>query len=211
MKYYVRVMIISMVAFIQFPMLVHGSQVTTERLLKDSDFYRGGRVEGISWDVNVQNIEQNKLKNEINVKVKIAHKKGKQFALVRFVAPTKYRGQKLLLREHNMWFSKPNLRRPIPISSRQRLSGSASNADIASANYFEDYTAVFLPEESVDGVPCYTLDLTAKTNLVSYYRIKYWIRKDNHQGVKAEFYGKTGKLIKTAKFRYGNKVAHEFD
>ena len=116
-----------------------------------------------------------------------------------------------MLREHNMWFSKPNLRRPIPISSRQRLSGSASNADIASANYFEDYIAVFLPEESVDGVPCYTLDLTAKTNLVSYYRIKYWIRKDNHQGVKAEFYGKTGKLIKTAKFRYGNKVAHEGD
>jgi len=194
--------------FMLFPLSLQADQVAVDTLLKDSDFYRGGRIEGVSWNVHVKNIEQSKIKNEISVEVDIAHKKRKQFALINFLTPVKYRGQKLLLREHNMWFSKPSLRRPVPISSRQRLSGAASNADIASANYFEDYTAQMLSPESIDGIPCYTLELIAKTNLVSYYRIKYWVQENTHQGLKAEFYGKAGKLIKTARFKYNNKIMH---
>ena len=178
-------------------------------VLKKADFYRGGRVPGVMWDLVVQNIERNEIKNELTVLVKAGNKKGRRSALISFLAPRKYRGQKLLLKDHNMWFAKPGLRRPIPISSRQRLTGAASNADVASANYYEDYDVSLSGNERYDSRECYILDLKAKTKLMTYHRIKYWVSVDTNHGLKAEFYGKSGKLIKIAHFKYNNKVLHE--
>lgn len=189
-----------------FSFAVHGAEVDTGDLLKKSDFFRGGRVEGVVWELKVENIEQGELRNEIRLKVEASYVGDQLNALISFLGPKQYEGERLLLRSHNMWFSKPGLRRPVPISSRQRLTGSASNADVASANYYEDYSAVIEGEESVNGVSCYVVHLEAKTNLVSYPVIKYWISKIEKRGLKAEFYGKAERLIKSAEFRYDNHV-----
>lgn len=178
-------------------------------ILKEADFYRGGHVLGISWDLRVENIEKEKLKNEIFLRLEGSAIEERLFALASFLAPKKYKGQKLLVRDNNMWYAKPGLRRPVAISSRQRLSGSAANADIASANYYHDYDIVSTKETILNDQACWVMELEAKNNLVSYPRLKYWIAKDAHLGLKTEYYGKSGKLIKYAVFEYDNKIKYE--
>jgi hypothetical protein len=178
-------------------------------VLKKADFYRGGQVPGVSWDLKVQNIEKGQIKNELSLLVEASSVDDRQYALITFLEPKKFQGQKLLVRDNNMWFSKIELRSPIPISSRQRLSGPASNADVAAANYFNDYSIASSEETIINNTPCTMLDLHAKNNLVAYPRIKYWISKNKNFGLQAEFYGKSDKIIKVANFEYNNKVEYK--
>ena len=176
------------------------------KILKQADFYRGGQVPGISWDLEVKNIEEGKIKNEITLKVESSSQNNQQFTLINFLKPKKYSGQKMLLRDNNMWFIKTGMRRPIPISGRQRLTGTASNADVSTTNYFLDYQIQKVMSNTINGEEFFVMDLVAKSNLISYSQIKYWISKVKNQGVKAEYYGKSGKLIKVAKIEYTNKT-----
>lgn len=178
-------------------------------VLKEADFHRGGQIKGISWDLHVQNYERGELKNELTLFVEASSLAERQFALIAFLEPKKFKGQKLLLRDNNMWFSKIDLRQPVAISSRQRLSGSAANADVASANYYNDYTIISSKEEQLDGQACWLLILEAKNPLVPYLRIDYWVTKQDHLGIQALFYGKSSKLIKSARFEYTNVVAYQ--
>jgi hypothetical protein len=178
------------------------------KALKKSDFYRGGS-EGIEWDVKVQNIEQGELKNDLTLSVEGTATDDHFYSLISFVGPKKVEGQKLLIRDNNMWFMKKGLANPVPISSRQRLSGNAANADVAAANYSKDYTIEAAESGSFNNKPCWILDLKAKDNLVTYPRVKYWISKTENFGLQAEFYGKSNKIIKTATFEYNNKVNYK--
>jgi len=177
-------------------------------ILKEADFHRGGQIKGISWDLHVLNYEQGRLKNKLTLFVEASSVEERQFALIAFLEPKKFKGQKLLLRDNNMWFSKIDLRQPVAISNRQRLSGSAANADVASANYYNDYTIISAKEELLDGQACWVLALEAKNSLVPYLRIDYWITKQEHLGIQTLFYGKSSKLIKSARFEYTNAVAY---
>jgi hypothetical protein len=177
-----------------------------KQLLIDSDYSRGGGILGITWDLKVINVEQGKEKNPIALKVEGATQDDAILGLITFLGPDKYRGQKLLIRDYNLWFGKPGLRRPVPISGRQRLSGSASNADVAASNYAHDYHVKSLGMDSLDGVLCHQLELKAREKLVTYSKIKYWVDTENHLGRKAEFFGVSGKLIKSAIFEYENQV-----
>jgi len=183
--------------------------VDFDEVLKTADFYRGGQVPGISWDVDVRNYEQGKDREDLDLLVEAASEGERQFTLVTFLSPQKYEGQVFLVRDNNMWFMKPNLRRPVPISGRQRLSGTASNTDVASVNYYNDYNIAETSEGEYEGEPCWILDLEAKNNLVSYAKVKYWISKSESMGLKAEFRGKSGKLIKYAYFEYENDVTYK--
>lgn len=125
------------------------------------------------------------------------------------LAPPKYKGNKLLMSNNNMWFYKPGLSKPIPISQRQKLMGNAAYGDIASTNYAEDYQATPLPDEIVDGEECYVFDLKSKNDKTTYDRIKYWISKERLVGVKAEYFTVSGKKFKQAAMEYGNTVTIE--
>ena len=178
-------------------------------VLKKADFYRGGQVPGVAWNLEVKNIERGDLKNELSLLVEASSVDDRQYALITFLEPKKFQGQKLLVRDNNMWFSKIDLRSPVPISSRQRLSGPASNADVAAANYFNDYTIAASDEVMLNQTACRVLDLHAKNNLVAYPRIKYWVSKNDNFGLQAEYYGKSDKIIKVARFEYNNEVEYK--
>jgi hypothetical protein len=108
-----------------------------------------------------------------------------------------------------MWLTKPGLSKPIPISPRQRMSGQASNGDIAATNYAGDYDAEMSSEETIDGEPCHVLELTAKHKRTTYDRIRYWVSVKGETAIKAEFYSLSGKLLKTARFEYGNTIEYD--
>jgi len=176
------------------------TEVTPGELLKSSDSARGN-VGGIEWIIQLHSFENGREQNR-TLKIK-AHGRN---SLAEFLKPARVKGRKLLMLDRNMWFIKPGLRKPVPISSRQKLSGGAANGDIASTNYAGDYNPESMSAVLLNGTECYLLDLVSRNKKVSYDRIRYWISKEQRLGIQAEFYTVSGKLIKTAVFSYENSL-----
>lgn len=171
-----------------------------EEVLAKSDRARGN-LAGIQWKIKIASREYGRSqKRELRLKARDVN------SLAEFTAPAKVKGRKLLMRDRNMWFIKPGLKKPVPISPRQKLMGGASNGDIASTNYAGDYKIAAAFEETVNGEACYLFDLVALDHKVTYDKIRYWISKKRLVGVKAEFYTVSGKLFKTATFEYDNQI-----
>lgn len=175
---------------------------TIEDVVRFADTARGGGLPGVVWTVTAESQDAS---GAVDTRVLEVAAVNTDWAAT-FQAPGKIRGQRLVKRGSNMWFSKPGLRKPVPISLRQRLTGNASNGDIASTNYIRDYGITRLPDETVSGVPCYVVELQAKAKNVAYDKIKYWIAKSNNLGMAANFYTGSGRLLKSATFRYDNRI-----
>ncbi len=169
-------------------------------ILREADRARGN-LAGVAWVVNCDYRDE-KGDHAIGYAVQA---KGFSF-LGEVLAPPKSKGQKLLMAGGNMWFYKPDLSKPVPISQRQKLLGSAAYGDIASTNYAEDYEAAPLPEETLDGEECWVFDLTARTKKATYDRIRYWVSKKRMVGVRGEYFTVSGKKFKSAVMAYDNSV-----
>ena len=169
-------------------------------ILKIADQSRGN-LEGITWTVEICSVKNEK-ESTMVIQVRA---RGFDIATEN-LAPAKYKGNKLLMLKGSMWFYRPGLSKPVPISRRQKLLGNAVYGDIAATNYAADYTAVPLPEETVDNEPCYKFDLIARDKKSTYDRIVYWISKDRRVGVKADYYTVSGKKFKSAVMAYQNSV-----
>ena len=170
-------------------------------ILRSSDRARGN-LDGIVWNITITTNEEGASDSRgMTVKVK------KNNTLARFTSPANMNDRMVLMVDRNMWFIRSGLKKPVSLSPRQKLLGDAANGDIASTNYVDDYHAVLLGEETVRKEPCYVLDLKAANKNVTYDRIKYWVSKERLVGIQAEFYTLSGKLFKTAEFKYDNRIS----
>jgi len=174
--------------------------LTQKEILLYADAARGN-YDGIKWKLRISSVEGGRQQNR---RLDIKGKGSDFFAIL--TAPPKVRGQILLNVDYNMWFAKPGLSKPVPVSPRQKLVGGASYGDIAATNYSEDYEAELMKEEMVNGEWCYVFDLKAVTKKVTYDRIKYWVSKGRLVGVKAEFFTVSGKKFKSAVFEYEHET-----
>jgi hypothetical protein len=180
--------------------LVYGAGPDVKEVLRASDRARGN-LGGIIWNIMITtNEDGTKESRGMTVKVKGNN------TLARFTSPANMNDRMVLMVDRNMWFIRSGLKKPVSLSPRQKLIGDAANGDIASTNYVEDYAGTFIGEEAVHGEPCYLLDLKAANKNVTYDRIKYWVSKERKVGVKAEFYTLSGKLFKSADFKYDNRI-----
>lgn len=166
-----------------------------ESLLKRSDAYRNGWPSYV-LRVKITHYESGK---EDESKLYEVSQKGTEKTYVEFLSPRE-KGQHLLMLGDDMWVYLPDTSRPIRITPLERLSGDASNGDVARTNYAVDYTAIYVRTEKVGNENCYVLDLTAKRKGSTYQRILYWLRVEDARPVRAEFYLTSGKHIKTATF-----------
>jgi outer membrane lipoprotein-sorting protein len=173
-------------------------------ILKSSDIARGGGLPGIIWNVHLVSKD-----SDVEQIRELIVKAANRDSLVEFLAPSKVKGQKMLTVGRNMWFVQPGLQKPVPISPRQRLTGQASNGDIAATDYSGDYTATLMEQETVAGENCYVLDLHANNKAATYDRIVYWVSKARFVGLKAEFYTVSGKKLKTATLEYHNRIEYQ--
>jgi hypothetical protein len=188
------------VVFLTKPVL---GEVTPKEILEKADEARGN-VEGVEWTIKIESIERGRKQ------VRTLIIKARDFnSLAEFTSPPKVKGRKLLMIDRNMWFVKPGLRKPVPISPRQKLIGGASNGDIASTNYAGDYKVTNASEAVFNEEPCYLYDLAATNRKATYDRIKYWISKKRLVGVKADFFTVSGKMFKSATFEYDNSIMVE--
>ena len=174
-------------------------------ILEQSDRARGGGLPGIVWEIKLTSRDGEKVDEPQRLLVKAVD----DASVADTLEPSRFKGSKLLQVGRNMWLTRPGLSKPIPISPRQRMSGQASNGDIAATNYAKDYDAQLAQDEKIEGEDCYVLDLKAKHNRATYDKIRYWVSVKRSVGVKAEFYSVSGKLLKSARFDYGNNIQYE--
>jgi len=174
-------------------------------ILKSSDQARGGGLPGIVWEIKLLSRDGERTDEPQRLVVKAVD----ESSVAETLEPVRFKGSKLLQVERNMWLTRPGLSKPIPISPRQRMSGQASNGDIAATNYAGDYDAQLNGTETMDGESCYVLDLAAKHKRTTYDKIRYWVSAKRVVGIKAEFYSVSGKLLKTARFEYNNTIEHD--
>jgi hypothetical protein len=174
---------------------------SAEAILKEADEARGS-ISGLAWQVAIESTENERVLDtlEYDIKVRAFNVAGMS------LAPPKYRGNKILMLNSSMWFYKPGLSRPVPISQRQKLMGDAAYGDIAATNYAEYYDATRLPDALVDGEACYVFDLKARNEKVTYDRIVYWVSKERRLGLKADYFTVSGKKFKSAAMEYANRV-----
>lgn len=173
-------------------------------ILVSSDQARGGGLPGIVWEIKLASRDGDQVDEPQRLLVKATG----ESSVAEVIEPLRSRGLKILQVNHNMWLTKPGLSKPIPISPRQRMSGQASNGDIAATNYARDYDAQLVGMENIDGEPCYVLELNAKHKRATYDKIRYWVAAKRWVGVKAEFKSVSGKLLKTASFQYNSTLAY---
>jgi outer membrane lipoprotein-sorting protein len=188
-------LLIAVAFLIAWAAIGHAATPDAEALLKRSDTYRNGWP-AYSLRVKITNFESGKSDEESLYEVS---QKGTDKTYVEFMSP-RDKGRHLLMLGDDMWIYLPDTSRPVRITPLERLSGDASNGDIARTNYAVDYTAAYVRDEKVGSENCYVLDLTARRKGATYQRIVYWIRVDDARPVRAEFYLTSGKRIKSATF-----------
>jgi len=153
--------------------------------------------QGVQWTVNVSGSRE--------ARFFAVSQGGKIFAEV--LAPEESVGSRYLAEAGgDMWFWKPGVSRPVSISRRQRLTGDAAIGDIASTSFVEGYRVAGQEPGEVNGekATVYTMEATALSD--TYAKIRYWVVNQGNLGKKAEFYARSGNLVRTSTMEYGNTV-----
>ena len=138
--------------------------------------------------------------------------KGRDRALIVFRGG-KNDGRKALTVGDRMWLLVPGAENPVPITPNQRLMGGASFGDVARMRFAEDFTAVVRPgTETVGGLACRVLDLTARSPKSGYPKVTLWLDAEGEPlPRKLLFYlasGKEAREVLFTKFRkFGGKTA----
>ncbi len=175
--------------------------LSPKEILQQCDHARGN-ISGVTWDLKVEAKDGKKTSHR-----HLCVRSRSYNVIAETLSPARRRGQMLILLNGNMWFYKPGLSKPIPVSKRQKLLGLANNGDIASTNYAENYSVLHQEIDQLDHEPCYVFTLEAKTSKATYKLIKYWVSKVRLVGIKAQFYTTRGtKLLKSARMEYKNQI-----
>lgn len=177
------------------------SPEAVKKILDYSDRTRGGVKDGLVWDVTLKSWDDG---DESVREFKVKNKGNDSY--VESKKPARYKGEVYIFNTRTMWFYKPDLSKPVAISTRQKLSGAASNGDIASTAYARDYTGTLVKIDKVGEEECYLLHLKSNAKDTTYDQINYWISKKTGLGLKSEFLSLKGKPIKLATFAYQNKI-----
>ena len=148
------------------------AEMSPKEILTKADEARGN-TEGMEWQIDISSVEAGRQQERtIRVTARTFN------SLAEFLEPSNVRGQKMLMLDRNMWFTKPGLSKPVPISPRQKLLGGAANGDIAATNYAGDYKVVHSAMDTANGEACYLFDLEAVDKKTTYDKIRYWISKE---------------------------------
>lgn len=168
---------------------------TAQQILDEIDKSRNGWSSYVV-DVKISNFRQQKPVDDNSYQVFI---KGPDRSLVKFLSPAE-KGKSLLMLEEAMWLFLPTAGRPIRVTPLQRLSGNASNGDVAQTSLTANYTSLMNGEDQVSGRPAWIMDLTAKRKSATYQHVKLWIDQETHLPLTAEFRLTSGKPMKRVEY-----------
>ena len=128
---------------------------------------------------------------------------GKEKAFSEYLAPRKEKGTKMLKVDKNIWTYTPKADRVIHIAGhllRQPVMGSDLSYEdsLEDSLLAEDYAPVKKEDGSFEGRDVWIMDIKAKRDDVAYAKKKLWVDKERFIPLRQEWFGKSGKLLKTA-------------
>ena len=119
---------------------------------------------------------------------------GKDKSFAEILSPPREKGRQVLKLGEIVWSYLPSVKKSIRVSGRGTfMGGDFENNDVLRLNLVGDYTA-----EIIEDLPDqYVLGLKGKDLSLSYAKIKMWVRKNDYQPEKQEYFTLTDKLIKS--------------
>lgn len=121
-----------------------------------------------------------------------------------YLLPAREKGTKMLKMENQLWIYSPSTDRTIKISGHM-LRQSVMGSDLSYEDMMDDgkrrenYTAMVIGSEIIDGHNCWVLTLKSKTDKVTYASQKMWVDKQNFVPIQIHLFTKSGKLLKEIK------------
>ncbi len=128
---------------------------------------------------------------------------GRDFALTLITAPSKEAGQTFLKRESEMWSWNPSISRliklPPSMMSQGWMGSDYTNDDILKeSSVVTDYIHEIIGEESIGGLLCYKIKMTARENAsIVWGKQIRWIDRKDYLVLKVELYDEDGYLVRT--------------
>ena len=174
---------------------LHAAAPTADEILSSVDRTRNGWTSFVV-DVKINNFRNGKAVDQNAYQVYI---KGTDRTLVKFMSPED-KGKTLLMLDEAMWLYLPTASRPVRVTPLQRLSGNASNGDIAQTNLAANYSARVTSEATVRGKEAWVLELTAKRKSATYKVVHLWVGKSDLTPIQAEFRLQSGKPMKRVEY-----------
>lgn len=115
-----------------------------------------------------------------------------------FKSPASVKGQEILRVGDNLWVYLPNVKRATRMANRESFQGGDfNNADILRVSYSKDYAGKLVASEVPE---TWALELKAKSQETAYDAIKLWLRKSDGLPVKAQYFGTSGQMLRSAEF-----------
>ncbi len=187
-----KAILILVILSFQFPAVL--SAITGEEIIRKAD--------------DMQTFETSEATGEMRIKDRFGEKvstfnswsRGAKESLIEFTSKAE-RGQKILRTEDELYLYYPDAEEIIRMQGamlRQSMLGSdISYEDMTGGkDRISQYDVELQGEESVNGNNCYILMMTAKVRTVPYPKEKLWIDKETFLVWKAEYFTKSGRLLK---------------
>lgn len=177
--------------------LARGAAPDPAELVRRADNYRQV-YDAAVMAVRLTRFEGQERLRDSQLKVAI---QGTEKSLIRVVEGADA-GQQMLMTGEGLWIKLPRSTRTVRITPMQRLLGEASVGDIGRLRWHDDYAVRYAqPEEGIEGeTPCWHLELTARSELATYPRILVSVAKADARPLKAQFFLKSSKAIKSVEF-----------
>ncbi len=179
------------------------TELTADQILLKADEVRNPQLDYTS-QVKVTSLKPGREPSAATYEVMI---KGRDKTVIKTLTPPVDRGRVLLMLGKDLWAFLPDVSKPLRISLQERLLGEVANGDIARVNFYGDYTAEVLRTEDIELRSYYVLSLTAKADDVTYAKGILWVDKENFSPLKAEFYGISGRILKTCSYEDYKELA----
>jgi outer membrane lipoprotein-sorting protein len=115
-----------------------------------------------------------------------------------FKEPASVKGQEILRQGDSLWVYLPNLKRATRMANRESFQGGDfNNADVLRVNYVTDYSGTLGDSGSPESL---MVNLKARHGNTAYDTIKLWFRKSDRMPLKAEYFGSSGQILRSAEF-----------
>ncbi len=131
---------------------------------------------------------------------------GNEKALIVTLEPPREAGNRTLKRGNELWMYLRETETTIKIPPSMMLQswmGSDFTYDdlVRASNPVRDYHIRLLRTDTLEGVPCYVLELTPKPEAtVVWSKLHYWVRRPDRLPARIEYYSERGERVRTFTF-----------
>jgi outer membrane lipoprotein-sorting protein len=135
-------------------------------------------------------------------------------AFTEYLAPAREKGTKMLKLNDKLWIFSPSTDRTIQIAGhllRQSVMGSDLSYEdmMDDPNLSHKYEAEVTGDDTIDGRPCWILEMKAITEDVAYQKRKLWVDRSRYIPLREELFAKSGKMLKKTELsnitKYGSR------